>query len=272
MDSWWGDGERRKAAVAVADTMYRAGSGDTSTVPALARLSIDRTQNAFVRASATDFLAEFIIAARGGRPDTVAVQSQTSFGYGNPALPRPAQAPVEITPALLNSLIGAASDPEAIVRAAAVRGLGAASDQQRVLSPLSARLIDTSRIVRARTAEALIALGIAQLPGVAGVALTRAQDEYAASLRGFPDIAANHVAVAWLEAQRGRLREAVDAADVALRLDPGLARPWVIKGVVYAREGKYADAIDAWKKAQVLEPSYPNIDKLIEEAEKLRRR
>jgi predicted CXXCH cytochrome family protein len=271
MDNWWGDGARRKAAVAVADTMYRAGSGDTSTAPALARLSVDRTQNALVRASATDFLAEFIIAARGGRADTVAVQSQTSFGYGNPASPRRARAPVEITPALLNSLIGAASDPEAIVRAAAVRGLGAASDEQRLLSPLSARLIDPSRVVRVRTAEVLLAIGISVLPGAAGVALNRAQDEYATSLRSFPDIAANHVAVAWLEAQRGRLGEAVDAADVALRVDPRLARPWVIKGVIYAREGKYAEAIEAWRKAQALEPSYPNIDKLIGEAEKMRK-
>ncbi len=271
MDSWWGDGQRRKAVVAVADTMYRAGSGDTSTAPALARLSIDRAQNAFIRASAADFLAEFMVAARDGPPETGAVQSQTSFGYGDPAAPRRARAPLEITPVLLNSLIGAASDPEAIVRAAAVRGLGAASDQQRTLTPLTARLIDPSRVVRARTAEVLIAVGIAQLPGVAGVALARAQDDYATSLRTFPDLAGNHTAVAWLEAQRGRLREAIDAADLASHVDPRLARPWVIKGVVHARLGKYAEAIEAWKKAQALEPSYPNIETLIAEAEKLRK-
>ena len=33
MDQWWGDGERRRAAVAVADTMYRAGSGDATVLP-----------------------------------------------------------------------------------------------------------------------------------------------------------------------------------------------------------------------------------------------
>jgi tetratricopeptide (TPR) repeat protein len=271
MDAWWGNGARRKAVVSVADTMYRAGSGDTSTAPALARLSVDRAQNAFIRASAADFLTEFMLDARGARSDNAAVQSQTSFGSGNAVALRRAPTAFEITPALLNSLIGAASDPEAIVRAAAVRGLGAASDQPSVLSALSARLIDSSRVVRARTAEVLIAFGISQLPGTAGVALSRAQDDYAASLRTFPDVAANHAALAWLAAQRGRLHEAVEAADIALGVDPRLARPWVIKGVVHAREGKYAQAIGDWKKAQALEPSYPNLDRLIEEAEKLRK-
>jgi hypothetical protein len=41
-----------------------------------------------------------------------------------------------------------------------------------------------------------------------------------------------------------------------------------VKGVVFARQEKYADAIAAWKKARSIEPSYPNIDRLIEEGEK----
>ena len=52
MDQWWGDGARRKAALSLADTMYRAGSGDASVLPALARLAVDRTQGVLVRASA----------------------------------------------------------------------------------------------------------------------------------------------------------------------------------------------------------------------------
>ena len=271
MDQWWGNGERRKAVVSVAETMYRAGSRDTSVAPALARLAIDRAQPAFVRASAADFLSEMMLETRGGAPvAAVPVQSQTSLGYGGPAAPRPL-APFEVTPAMLNALIGAAADPEAIVRAAAVRGLGAAGDQQRTLSPLTARLVDPARVVRARAAEILVAFNVAQLPGAAGAALSRAQDDYVASLRSFPDIAANHSAIAWLEAQRGRPADALAAADTALRVDERAARPWVVKGVIFAREGKYADAIAAWQKARSLEPSYPNIDKLIAEAEKLRK-
>ena len=44
MNQWWGDGDRRAKAASLADTMYRAGSGDTTTLPALAKLAVDRSQ------------------------------------------------------------------------------------------------------------------------------------------------------------------------------------------------------------------------------------
>jgi predicted CXXCH cytochrome family protein len=268
MDAWWGDGSRRKAVVAVATVMYRAGSHDTTVASDLARLAVDRTQSAFTRASAAEYLSNFLIEAREGVDAAAPVQSQTSFGSTARARTPQVGAPVEPTPAIVNALIGAASDPEAVVRAEAVRGLATAPDQERILSALTARLVDPARVVRARTAEVLIAFGITSLPGAAGVALVRAQDEYADSLRMFPDVAANHTNVAWLEAQRGRLPAAISAADDALKVDPRAARPWVIKGVIAAREGKYGEAIENWKKARSLEPSYPNIDRLISEAEK----
>jgi predicted CXXCH cytochrome family protein len=283
MDAWWGDSARRQSEVAVANTMYRAGSGDTSVAAALASLAVDRSKNSFIRASAADYLSEFLIG-RGGsaNPSHATQQSQTSFVPAPGAPPAPA-APIapaapglapaapEATPAIINALIGAASDPEPAVRAAAVRGLGAVNDQQRVLSPLTARLIDPARVVRARAAEVLMAFGVSHLPDAAGLALIRAQEEYALSLRSFPDSAANHAALAWLEAQRGRLPEALAAADDALRVDPRFARPWVIKGVILARQEKYGAAVEAWKKARSLEPSYPNIDRLIAEAERMKK-
>jgi hypothetical protein len=42
----------------------------------------------------------------------------------------------------------------------------------------------------------------------------------------------------------------------------------VVKGVLLAREGRFAEAVELWKKARSIEPSYPNIDQLIAEAEK----
>jgi hypothetical protein len=38
--------------------------------------------------------------------------------------------------------------------------------------------------------------------------------------------------------------------------------------VLAAREGRFKDASDLWRKAKTLQPDYPNIDRLIEEAEK----
>src|SRR4029079_13858811 len=61
MDTWWGDRKRRVCLMPLAATMYLAGSVDRSTARDLSRLSIDRAQSAFVRASAADFLATFLM-------------------------------------------------------------------------------------------------------------------------------------------------------------------------------------------------------------------
>jgi tetratricopeptide (TPR) repeat protein len=173
-----------------------------------------------------------------------------------------------VKPELVNMLIAAAADPEPIVRAAAVRALAATGQTARVAPPLTARLVDQARVVRARAAEALLTLGIAQLPGAAGEALRKAQDDYAASLEAFSDSAANHASRGWLESERGRVEAAQQALDQAIQVDPGFARPYVVKGVLAARAGRYQEAVDLWKRARSLEPTYPRIEALIAEGEK----
>ncbi len=282
MDQWWADGDCRRAALSLADTMYRAGSGDPSVLPDLARLAIDRSQGAIVRASAVEFIERLALGTAG--TTSADVQSQTSFVRPGPA-GRPQasgvrpqgsgvqpqasrQAPVKLTHNQVNALIGAAADPEPIVRAHAVNALLATGERERILPPLTARLVDPVRIVRARAAEVLLVLGITHLPGAAGEALARAQDDFARALTDFPDAAANHAELGWLEAGRDRTEQANRALDIAIRLDPRAARPWVVKGVMAARAGNFHAALELWTKAKSLEPDYPNIDQLIGEAEK----
>ena len=173
-----------------------------------------------------------------------------------------------VTPAIVNALIGAAADPEPVVRGAAVNALGQVGDRERALPPILARVVDSSRVVRAKAAEVLASFGIVDLPGAAGDALRKAQADYIVSLDTFPDVASNHAAKGWLEAERGNVVVARDALNKATKVEPNYAFPWVIKGVLSAREGKFADAVEMWKKARSIEPSYPNIDQLIAEAEK----
>jgi len=177
-------------------------------------------------------------------------------------------APPQVTPAIVNALIGAASDPEPAVRVAAVSSLAIIGDRQRILTPIVARLVDQARVVRSKAAEALVGLGVVELPGAAGEALRKAENEYIAGLDTFPDTASNHAAKGWLEAERGNVLVARDALEKATTVDPNYAFAWVVKGVLLAREGKFADAVEMWKKARSIEPSYPNIDQLIAEAEK----
>ncbi len=274
MNAWWGDGERRAKSTSIADAMYRAGSGDGSVVPALATLAVDRSQGLLIRASAAEYIARLVSEGRSGARRPASNQSQTSFGNSpgvilpiTPSLPRSAP---QITPTIVNALIGAASDPEPVVRAAALKALGTIGDRERALAPVLARLIDQSRVVRARAAEVLVSFGIVELPGNAGEALKRAQAEYIQSLETFPDVASNHAARGWLEAERGHVPEARTALDAAITVEPKYAFPWVVKGVLSAREGKFAEAVGLWEKARAIEPSYPNIDQLIAEAQKRR--
>lgn len=262
MDRWWGDAPRRSEAARLADVFYRAGSGDGSTVPQLMRMSVDRSQAGLVRASAVDYLQQFM----AGRGNAASVQSQTSFGSAGVGSEANTADAVPITPQLVNTLIGAAADPEPMVRASAVRALGLVGRQGNVVAALLARLVDAARVVRMHAAEALLDLGVVELPGRAGEELSRAQDEYVLGMAMFPDIATNQAALGWMQAERGRFTEAEQALDTAIALEPRFARPWVVKGVVAARGGRFAEAGELWRKAKSIEPAYPNIDRLIAEA------
>ena len=274
MNTWWGDGDRRAKSASIADTLYRAGSGDSTVLPALAKLAVDRSEGLLIRASAADYIARIVGDSRTGGATRTNAQSQTSFA-GSYVAPSsndrrtPAErAPAVVTPAIVNALIGAADDPEPVVRASALKALGVIGDRERTLGPVLARLGDQSRVVRVKAAEVLVGFGIVQLPGTAGEALRKAQDEYVVSLDMFPDVASNHAAKGWLEAERGNVIVARDALNKASTVEPNYAFPWVIKGVLLAREGKFAEAAEMWKKARSIEPSYPNIDQLIAEADK----
>lgn len=155
-----------------------------------------------------------------------------------------------------------------MVRAAAVKALAATGQTTRVLPAITARLIDQARVVRVRAAEGLLALGVAELPGAAGVALRRAQDDYAESLRAFPDIAGNHAALGWLEASRGRIDAAQRALDDAIQVDDRAPRAYVVKGILAARAERFDEAIDWWKKARQRAPGDTTLATLIAEAEK----
>jgi predicted CXXCH cytochrome family protein len=269
MDAWWGDQARRTKAAWLADTMYRAGSGDVAALPDLAKLAVDRSEGFLVRASAADYISQLIASADSRAVRRSSSMSQTSFGGDSTAASADSRrGPIDVTPAIVNALIGAAADPEPVVRAAAVRALGTTGQRDRVLPPILARLTDQSRVVRTRAAEVLAAFSVVELPGNAGQVLKRAQDDYIASLEAFPDVASNHAARGWLEAERGNIAQAEHALEDALKVESKYAFPWVVKGVLAARAERYSEAIGFWKQARAIDSTYPNIDRLIAEAER----
>jgi hypothetical protein len=285
MDRWYGNGARRRAVVAMADVMYRAGTGDVSVLPDVARLASDRSHGALIRASAGEFAGQLIArgadaAAKGtgqgadeqgrgqrteGRGQRAEGTAQRAEGTGQRAEGTAQKA--DITPATMNALIGAASDPEPMVRVTAVRALALIQAPQ-IAPVLAAHLGDPARLVRIAAAQSLMAIGIDTLPAESGQALARAQDEWAISLATFNDVAADHTALGWLMATRGRTDEAATELKNAIALDPADARPHVFLGVIAARAGRFAEALQYFKFAKTLAPAYQNLDRLIAEAEK----
>jgi tetratricopeptide (TPR) repeat protein len=243
MDRWYGNSERRRSVVTLADAMYGAGAGNVAALPDVANIAVDRSRGALIRASAAEFVGQLVTEAQKS--------GQTS-------------------PSILNALLGAAADPEPMVRITAVRALGLMPlmNGQRTLSALAARLGDSARAVRVSAAEAMMNLGVSQLNGELGPALTRAQDEWADSLRTFNDVAHDHVSLGWLEASRGRADQASEELRNAIALNPRDPQPHVYLGVIAARAGKFDDALQEFKAAKNLDPSYHNLDRLIDEARK----
>jgi predicted CXXCH cytochrome family protein len=264
MDAWWGDAQRRQKSLTLATTLYTAGTGDPAALPGLASLAVDRKEGAVIRASALEYIGRL---AGTRLIDATPAQSQTSTERGRAAQSRPIGRDGRVEPKVLGALLGAASDPEPMVRASAVRTLGMLDQRdERVLAVLMARVVDDARVVRVRAAESLLAHEVAAAPGRAGEALARAQLELAASLRSFPESATQQATLAWLLAERGETEAAERAVDAALAIDPALARPYVIRGGLAARAGRFRDALASWKAARERDPQTPNIDRMIEEA------
>jgi predicted CXXCH cytochrome family protein len=284
MDKWYGDGDRRARAMRVADAFYLAGAGDPASLPLLASLVVDRSQGMLVRGSAAEFIGQVYVTALGkGSLNTRSGPSQTSVEGGPedanpqsaardpgpaPGVAEPGHVSPELTTRLIYSLIGAMADPEPTVRAMAVRSAGMIGDARGSI-PIVARLKDDVRTVRTSAVEALLWMNVTRLPGAAGEVLARAQDEFGASLAAFPDIAGNHATLGWLESERGRQDSAAHALDTALSLDPQYVRARVYRGIVAARSGELAQAIKHWRDAKKIDPAYPNLDRLIAEAERL---
>jgi hypothetical protein len=258
MDRWYGNGDRRRAVVAMADTLYRAGAGDVAALPDVALLAVDRSHGATIRASAAEFAEQLLVKKATAETAEPAEKKMTSIDSASSA---------RSAVALTNALIGAAADPEPIVRITAVRAL-AHVDDPRVPPVLAAHLADDARLVRTAAAEGLLNRGVTSLEGARGQTLARAQDEWAESLRTFNDVAADHTTLGRLEAVRGRAEQAAAELRTAISLDPRDARAHVYLGVLAAESGRFEEALKLWRIAKKLAPDYQNLDHLIEAAQK----
>ena len=171
------------------------------------------------------------------------------------------------SPAVVNALIGAASDPEPLVRVMAVRALAVVKDP-RAIPVIGAHLTDDARLVRVAAAAALMSRNVIKLDGAASAVLARAQGEWADSLRTFNDDSPDQATLGWLESSLGDTAQAITDLRSAVTIDPRNPTPYVYLGVLAARAGRFDEALQQFKKAKTIAPSYQNLDRLIAEAQK----
>ena len=203
--------------------------------------------------------------------DASPMQSQTTTERPRAAAVVTGARDGRVEPKVLGALLGAASDPEPMVRAATVRALGTLDQRdERVVAVLMARLVDEARVVRARAAESLLALDIATAPGRAAEAPPRRWRRRNSSWPRACDRfqSRRHSRRRWLGfTPSGASPRPPSARSMRpLAVDPALARPYVIRGVLAARAGRFNDALASWKAARERDPRTPNIDRMIDEA------
>ena len=266
MDQWWGDGARRKASLALADTMYRAGSGDARVLPALARLAVDRIARR-PRPRERRGVHGAARARHGGHARAPTRRARRRFGRWRRERCRRAQrcrtAPVTLSVAQINALIGAAADPEPMVRAQAVNALLATGIAIASSRRSSRGCRSGTRRSSASGGSAAVALGSRSCPEPPVRRCDGRRTTTRRACSDFPDVAGNHAALGWLEVRAEPPAQAQAALDTAIRLDPRAARPLVDQGRDRRACGRlHRGAWSCGARQDRSTPTYPNIDQL----------
>jgi tetratricopeptide (TPR) repeat protein len=149
---------------------------------------------------------------------------------------------------LEDALLGAAKDPSPLVRGAAVQALGLIPTAES-LQALIAATGDEYRLVRVRAAAGLAAFPGMKAPPADQAQLTKANDEYLASLTARPDQWTSHYNMGNYQLSRGELQNAVASYQAALKLDPQAVMAMVNTSIAYARMGERDKAEKALRDA-----------------------
>lgn len=135
------------------------------------------------------------------------------------------------------ALLLAARDPSALVRGAAVRALGLVPDPAS-LGALIAATGDEYRLVRVRAAAAMASAPAATTPPNRQEQVTKATEEYLASITARPDQWTSHYNMGNYRLDRGENREAIASYEAALKLDPRAVMAMVNASIAQARMGE----------------------------------
>ena len=146
------------------------------------------------------------------------------------------------------------SDPDPLVRRAAIGVQRGANPQDRVVR-LIELLDDPVRTVRIEVARSLLDARIARLPQRYSGLLSKAMDEYQASLKATADSPETQMALAGVALTARQFDAANAAFREATEMDPQLEQAWIMQARIQAAFGRNEEAISILEKATRLNPS-----------------
>jgi tetratricopeptide (TPR) repeat protein len=154
---------------------------------------------------------------------------------------------------VLTALLDAAKDPSPLVRGAAVQALGLILTTES-LQALVEATADDYRLVRVRAAAGIAAFPQMTIPAAYQEQLSKANDEYLASISARPDQWTSHYNMGNYRLSRGETKQAIALYQKALKLEPQAIMPMVNTSIAYAKMGENARAENALKQALKLAP------------------
>jgi predicted CXXCH cytochrome family protein len=149
---------------------------------------------------------------------------------------------------------GGLTDPDPMVRIAALRGLQAVPLDHRFRA-CQASLTDRVRAVRIEAASVLAGVPVAGLSVQEREALDRASEDYIAARRFNADRAEEHSNLGGFFARQGKRAQAGEEYRAAIKLAPGLVPPRVDLADLYRAEGRESEAEALLRETIALAPN-----------------
>jgi predicted CXXCH cytochrome family protein len=151
-------------------------------------------------------------------------------------------------------IAGGLTDPDPMVRIAALRGLQAMPLDHRFRA-CQASLTDPVRAVRIEAASVLAGVPVAGLSVQEREALDRASEDYIAARRFNADRAEEHSNLGGFFARQGKPAQADEEYRAAIKLAPGLVPPRVDLADLYRAEGRESEAEALLRETIALAPN-----------------
>ena len=195
-------------------------------------------------------------AARRGLPES---EKHLRAAILTPAFPPIARATAlgllgeYYSPTSIDALQAGLTDPDALVRSAAAHTLASLPPPDRVRLGRSL-LSDPIRIVRAWAASSLSGIAPALLTKEEAAALARASEEYIALEMAVAERPEAHINLSGFYLREGKAREAEEALQAALRLDPRSVPARVNLADLYRAQGREAEGEKLLADAVRIEP------------------